>query len=263
MLAEQVLRKGLNTKTFGHRIFAFDSIDSTNNCAKAVAGCGAVEGTVIIAEHQTDGRGRQGRIWQSRANENLMFSVILRPVLSQEGMNLLPLYVAVAVADAIERNTGVKTECKWPNDLLADGKKVAGILIEGSFKQNSVEYVVVGIGVNVNQMKFSTELEQSATSLRLVGGREVDRVPLFKEILRSMERLYRPSVGTGFRSIIPAWLGRSSMVNTTISVDQQGTVISGVVKGLSPEGGLILQTNGVEKTIFAGDVHILRPTIQP
>lgn len=257
MLAEQVLRRGLKTTAFGSKIFAFESIDSTNSCAKAVAGCGAGEGTVVIAEHQTEGRGRHGRVWQSVPHENLMFSIVLRPRLSPEGLNLLPLYVAVAVSDAIERFTGLKPECKWPNDVLLEGKKVAGILIEGSYKQNAVDYVVVGVGINVNQTAFPPDLQNTATSLRLQAGKEFDRIPLFREILASMEGLYRNSTADGFQSIIPRWLSHSSMVNRPISVSQQGTIISGTVKGLSPEGGLILQTDGAERTVFAGDVTIV------
>jgi len=257
MLSEQTLQKGLGTRAFGSKIFAFETIDSTNNCAKAVAGCGADEGTVVIAEHQTNGRGRHGRVWQSIPNENLMFSVVLRPNLSPEALNLLPLYVAVAVSDAIQGLTGIRPECKWPNDLLINGKKVAGILIEGSFKQTSMEFVVVGVGINVNQLRFPAELESTATSLRLETGREIERIPLFREILRSMEKTYRRSSSTGFRSVIPQWLASCRMVNRTISISEQGAVFSGTVKGLSPEGGLVLQTDGTERTVFAGDVTIL------
>jgi len=257
MLEEQMLRKGLKTRAFGSKIFAFETIDSTNNCAKAVAGCGAGEGTVVIAEHQTNGKGRHGRVWQSTPNENLMFSIVLRPKLPPEDLNLLPLYVAVAVSDAIERLAGIKLECKWPNDLLINGKKVAGILIEGSYKQNSIDYVVIGVGINVNQLRFPGEIEATATSLRLEIGKEVDRIPLFREILVSMENIYRNSSSRGFQSIIPQWLAHTHMINRTISVSQQGTVFSGTVKGLSPEGGLVLQTDGAERTVFAGDVTIL------
>ncbi len=257
MLSEQMLRKGLGTRAFGNKIFAFETIDSTNNCAKAVAGCGALEGTVVIADHQTNGRGRHGRVWQSVPNENLMFSVVLRPNLTPEGLNLLPLYVAVAISDAIQKLSGIRPDCKWPNDLLFSGKKVAGILIEGSFKQNAVDHVVVGVGINVNQLHFPGELENTATSLRLETGRDIDRIQLFREILRSMEKTYRASSPTGFRSVIPQWLASCRMVNRTISVSQQGTVFSGTVKGLSPEGGLVLQTDGLERTVFAGDVTIL------
>jgi BirA family biotin operon repressor/biotin-[acetyl-CoA-carboxylase] ligase len=258
MLSEQFLRKGLKTRVFGNKIYSFDSIDSTNNCAKAVAGCGASEGTVVIAEQQTAGKGRLGRLWEANPNENLMFSVVLRPKTAADALNLLPLYVAVAVSRAIERVTGLKVECKWPNDILYNGKKLAGILIEGSVKQNMVDYVVIGVGINVNQEKFDGELSSKASSLRLESEKEVDRVSLFREILKGLEDDYKGFQNSGFQSVVPQWISRSTMINRPISVSQQGNIISGVVKGLSADGGLVLQTNGTEQTVFAGDVTVLQ-----
>ncbi len=257
MFTEQTLRKGLKTRIFGNKIYTFDNIDSTNNCAKAVAGCGAQEGTIVIAEQQTDGRGRLGRLWQANPNENLMFSIVLRPKVSPEGLNLLPLYAAVGVAEAVERTTNLKVECKWPNDLLLNKKKIAGILIEASIKQNIVEHVVIGVGINVNQQKFNGELERKATSLRLETGREMDRAMLFRETLISLEKSYNSLSSKGLQTIVPLWLNRSTMINKPISVSQNGNLMSGVVKGLSTDGGLILQADGMEKTLFAGDVTIV------
>jgi BirA family biotin operon repressor/biotin-[acetyl-CoA-carboxylase] ligase len=257
MYTERALQKGLRTRVFGNKIYTFNSIDSTNNCAKAVAGCGAQEGTVVIAEQQTAGKGRLGRLWQANANENITFSIVLRPKLTPEVINIIPLYVAVAVAQAVERTTQLKVDCKWPNDLLVRGKKFAGILIEGSVKQNSVEYVVVGIGINVNQQTFPTDLQQKATSLRLECDREIDREKLFKETLIALEGLYKTINSNEIQSIINLWLSRSTMINKPISVSQQGNVISGIVKGLSTEGALVLQSEGAERTLFAGDVTVV------
>lgn len=257
MYSEKDLRKGLKTRVFGNKIYTFETIDSTNKCAKAVAGVGAGEGTVVIAEHQTAGRGRLGRLWEANPNENLTFSIVLRPKVGPDSLNLLPLYVAVAIAQAIEKTTGLKVECKWPNDLLIARKKVAGILIEGSVKQNQVEFVVIGIGINVNQQNFGGELAPKATSLRLACGKEIDRVKLFRESLLALESTYPTVCLTGFQSVLPQWLSRSTMINKPISVSQQGNLISGVVKGLSRDGGLILQSEGAEKTLFAGDVTIV------
>jgi BirA family biotin operon repressor/biotin-[acetyl-CoA-carboxylase] ligase len=258
MFSEQFLRKGLKTRVFGSKIYAFDSVDSTNNCAKAVAGCGAAEGTVVITEHQTAGRGRLGRQWEAEPNQNLIFSLVLRPKVPPESFNLLPLYVAVAVSEAIEKVTGLNVECKWPNDILYRGKKLAGILIEGSVKQNVAEYVIIGIGINVNQLKFEGDLLAKASSLRIECQKEIDRAMLFREVLKSLEREYTTVSATGFQSVVPQWLSRSTMINRTISVSQHGNTISGVVKGLSLDGGLILQTNESEQTVIAGDVAVLQ-----
>lgn len=262
MLTERQLRKGLKTKSFGSKIFTFQTIDSTNNCARAVANVGAAEGVVVFAEEQTAGKGRLGRSWKANPGENLTFSLLLRPKVPADAINLLPLYVAVAVAQAIERATGLKVECKWPNDLLVNGKKVAGILIEASLQQNLVEYVVIGLGINVNQMQFPPDLLQRATSLKLESSKEIDRVHLFKEILGSLESNYRASLTNGLQSVIPSWLNRAPMINKPITVSQQGTIIAGVVKGLSNDGGIVVQANGTERTLYAGDVTIVGDTQQ-
>lgn len=257
MYTAEALRKGLRTSRFGSKIYTFDTIDSTNNCARALAGCWADEGTVIIAEQQTAGRGRLGRSWEANPNENLTFSIILRPRMPAEAINLLPLSVSVAVAQAVEQVTGVRLECKWPNDLLANKKKVAGILLEGSFSGSSVEWIVIGIGINVNQTIFPGDLAQKATSLKLATNSDIDRTVLFRSILESLERYYRTGTDSGFQSILPDWIARSTMIDKNISLMENGKVVTGVVKGLSRDGGLILRTEGTERTLFAGDVTVL------
>jgi len=251
------LRKKINGRKFGSKIFAFETIDSTNNCARALAGCWAEEGTLVFAERQTAGKGRLGRTWQANPYENLTFSLILRPTLPPEALNLLPLYAAVAVAEAIEHETGLSVECKWPNDLLIGGKKSAGILLEGSLKEDGLEFVVLGIGVNVNQTTFPEDISPRATSLKAQAGREIDRIRLLREILRTLEMHYSAIMKKGFHNVLPLWLARSTMINREISVTQDGTVITGIVKRLSPEGALVLEAGGAEKTLFAGDVSIL------
>ncbi len=257
LLDTAALKKKLNGRKFGSKVFAFDTIDSTNNCARALAGCWAEEGTLVFAEKQTEGRGRLGRSWLANPYENLTFSLVLRPTLPPEALNLLPLYAAVAVAEAIEHETGLSVECKWPNDLLIGGKKCAGILLEGSLKEEGLDYVVLGIGVNVNQISFPDDIGPRATSLKAQAGREIDRILLLREILRTLETRYTAIMKKGFHNLLPLWLSRTTMLNKEISVTQDGTVISGIVKGLSPEGALILDAGGTEKTLFAGDVTIL------
>lgn len=257
MYTAEALKKGLKTRHFGCKIYTFDTIDSTNNCARALAGCWADEGTVIIAEQQTAGRGRLGRPWLANPNENLTFSIILRPSISADAINLLPLSVSVAVAEAVERTTGLSVECKWPNDLLVRNKKVAGILLEGSFNKNKVDWIVIGIGLNVNQMQFPADLVQKATSLKLMTGHDVDRITLFHTILENLEQSYKTGSRSGFQSILPQWTARTRMIDKKISVMEHGTLLSGTVKGVSRDGGLVLQSNGNERTLFAGDVTIL------
>ena len=257
MLTEQVLRRGLKTRLLGGKVYSFESIDSTNTCAKALASCFSPEGTVVIAEKQTAGRGRLGRSWQANPGENLTFSIVLRPGPAKGTVNLLPLLVAVAVADAVQALTGVSAGCKWPNDLLLGGKKFAGILLEGALKEDALDFVVVGVGVNVHQTEFPEDLSGRATSLRLATGKTVDREELFKLILERVEDLYLGTRSAGFNGILPLWHARSAMTGTTVSVQAGDAVLTGVVTGLSPEGGLVLRTNGAEQTVYAGDVTVV------
>ncbi len=257
MYTAQTLRQGLKTRRFGAKIYTFDTIDSTNNCARALAACWAEEGTVIIAERQTAGRGRMGRTWTANALENLTFSVILRPTVPAEDLNLLPLYVGVAVVDAIRRVTGLDIQCKWPNDLLLNGKKVAGILLEGSLKESSVDFVVIGIGVNVNQHEFPPELAGKATSLVMETGKEFNREELFREIMRSLESHYRSLGKRGFSEVIPLWTERSNFIGQHVSLSQNGSVLTGVVAGLNDHGALVLDQDGTQRAFVAGDVSIL------
>jgi BirA family biotin operon repressor/biotin-[acetyl-CoA-carboxylase] ligase len=257
MISSVKLRKGLQTDRFGRKIYTFESIDSTNNCARALAECDAHEGTVVVAEHQSAGKGRLGRTWTSRPGENLMFSVVLRPDVEAGSVNLLSLVAAVAVAEAVEKVTGVKAECKWPNDLLSGGRKFAGILLESSLSGSELDYVVAGIGLNVNQMEFPPDIRDRATSLALLTGTTHDRTRLFHEILARLEGLYDTCHREGMSAVLPLWMQRATMFRRTITVAHNSRIVRGTMSGLSPEGGLILQTDGEEHVLFAGDVTIL------
>jgi BirA family transcriptional regulator, biotin operon repressor / biotin---[acetyl-CoA-carboxylase] ligase len=250
-------RRERSSPRFGRKVYTFQTIDSTNNCARALAGCWAEEGTVVIAEEQTAGKGRLGRSWLAAPGENLTFSIVLRPDLPSEEMNLLPLFVAVGVAAAVESVISMSIQCKWPNDLLLNGKKFAGVLMEGSVSNNAVEYVIVGIGINVNQTLFPPELTERATSLRLATGGPIDRDTLFRAILHSLETEYDSLLASGFHQVLPRWLSYAPIVGRKVTIGQDGSVLTGTVRGISKHGGLILETDGEERVVFAGDVTIL------
>lgn len=225
---------------------------------KAVAGCDADEGTVVVAEEQTAGRGRLGRTWFADPNKNLTFSVLLRPKVDPDQISLFSLYAAVAVAKAVEETTELTIECKWPNDLLISGRKFAGILLEGAIKQNAIDFVVIGIGINVNQETFPNEFASTATSLLLESKRPVDREHLFRRTMTQLETYYSDIGKRGPASVVPEWIGRSRMVNQPVSVLLHGETITGVMKGVSPDGGLVLTVGDSERTLHAGETTILR-----
>jgi BirA family transcriptional regulator, biotin operon repressor / biotin---[acetyl-CoA-carboxylase] ligase len=255
-LSKEELSDGLKTKVIGKRLFVFDSIDSTNACAKTLAEAGTEEGSVVISEFQTQGRGRQGHEWKAEPRTNLLFSTLLRPQLPKEKIGILTFFAAVSVARAIERLTGRPVECKWPNDLMLNGKKLCGILLENSVQKDSIAYSVIGVGLNVNQEQFDAELESVATSLSRETGKPLDRKKVFQYALREMDNLYGDIQCGKFETILSSWNERCSMFGRPVSVTQAGTTISGKAVGLSADGGLVVETQENTVTLYAGDVHL-------
>jgi BirA family transcriptional regulator, biotin operon repressor / biotin---[acetyl-CoA-carboxylase] ligase len=254
MYSKEELQSGLNTRIFGKKIFTYDSIDSTNACAKTLASTGAEEGTVVIAEYQTAGRGRLGRTWQAESGSNLLFSTIIRPTLEINKIGLLPFFAAAGVALALETVTGACCECKWPNDVLLNGKKCCGILMESSFQHNVLDYAIIGIGVNVNQKLFSEDLKDRATSLSQECGREFDRRKIFQQIMKSLELLYSEIKIGNFEITLNEWKTRTTMFGKQVTLTQAGEHLHGRAITLSADGGLVLATPDGQRVCYAGDV---------
>ena len=254
MYSKEELQSGLHTRIFGKKIFTYDSIDSTNACAKTLASTGAEEGTVVIAEYQTAGRGRLGRTWQAESGSNLLFSTIIRPKLKIDKVGLLPFFAAAGLALALETVTGARCECKWPNDMLLNGKKCCGILLESSFQHNVLDYAVMGIGVNVNQKVFGGDLKGRATSLGQECGREFDRRKIFQQIMKSLELLYTEAKIGNFEITLNEWKKRTTMFGKQVTLTQAGEHLHGRAIALSVDGGLVLATPDGQRVCYAGDV---------
>ena len=172
-------------------IYRFDKLDSTNSHLLKLGDEGFPEGTVVIADEQTMGRGRFGRRWETEPLSSLLFSLLLRPkFLQPDEIFILTFAASVAVAEAIEDSVDIKPELKWPNDVLVEGKKVCGILLESSFGSRGLSHVVLGIGLNVNQAKFSPEIACKATSLFLSTGKKHDREEVFLSILKKFSLIH-------------------------------------------------------------------------
>lgn len=255
-LTKESLSAGLTTSMFGRKLFVFETIDSTNACAKTLAEAGMTEGAVVLAEFQSSGRGRQDRTWESLPGANLLFSIILRPNIPGEQIRLLPFFAAVALAQAIEQACGIRVECKWPNDLLVNNKKCCGILLENSFAENGLSFAVLGVGINVNQPEFSGTLQQRATSLFREIGRPVDRIALFQHAMRSVESWYERTTEQRFDLILAEWNARCSMFGKSVDVQDASTTVRGTAVGLHADGGLIVQTETERKIFYAGDVTL-------
>ena len=246
---------GLNTKVFGSACIHFDSIASTMNEAFRLAMEGASEGTVIVAETQTKGRGRLGRTWSSPKSKGIYCSVILRPSGAPADVAPLTLLTAVALSEAVERMTSVRPLIKWPNDLLVHEKKLSGILTEMRAETDRIEFVVVGIGLNVNSA--SRQLVPEAVSLRQVLGHSVSRVALFQEILRSLEVRYRDMQKNGFRPALAAWKERSATLGRKVCFQEKGDMVEGLAVDLDADGGLLVKlASGKIIKKVSGDIVI-------
>ncbi len=258
-MTEVEIRENLRTDTFGKTLFAYDSIDSTTAQAKKLVADGAAEGTLVIAEEQTAGRGRLGRQWVSAKGMNLTYSLILRPALPPQSVPMVSLYAAVAVAQALTAYAPVKPACKWPNDIMLKGKKVCGILSETLLNGDRVDAVILGIGININQTDFPDELQSTATSLARETGKRFDRITILGSVLLQLEKQYRRLHTSSFDSIIEDWKELSPMLGKPVQVHQNEKIIKGTAIDIASDGALLIQTGGEVLKLYAGDVTLSHP----
>ena len=257
MIDENDIRKSLRTKFLGQRIYSFDSIDSTNTFARSLKENECPSGTLIIADEQTAGKGRQGRQWQSQKGKNLLFTVVTRPLFVLDKVRVLPFAAALAAADGIEQETKSAVECKWPNDLLIDGKKVAGMLIETTTQNDAIMNVILGIGINVNQTEFGHDIKEKATSLKLHSQQDVDRVRLLCAVLAELEYRFDQLRHFSPQMLLDEWKQRATMLGSEITLVEHRTSIKARAMDVAPNGALVIEEmNGTRREVFAGDVTI-------
>ena len=233
--------------------------DSTQRVARELARAGASEGTVVIAEAQTAGRGRLGRTWHSPRGVNLYCSIVLRPPLSPAAVPQVALVAGVAAAAALAETPGLAPRLKWPNDVLIDGRKVAGILTEMEAEVERVHHVILGIGVNLNAPRaaFPPELRERATSLFLATGRRVDRAAVTGRLLAALEARYGRFLEGGFEAVRAEWESYSCLTGTDVRVASAEGEMAGRVLGLDTDGALMLaRPDGTSTRIVAGEVTV-------
>jgi BirA family transcriptional regulator, biotin operon repressor / biotin---[acetyl-CoA-carboxylase] ligase len=247
----------LGTKTIGKRIHSYESTGSTNDIAQKLAESGSPEGTAVFSEGQSKGRGRLGREWSSPKGKGIYLSLILRPKISPTHASKITLMSAIAVAAAIRKITDLTALIKWPNDIMVNGHKVCGILTEMSAEVNTVKYVVIGIGINVNTDR--ERLPKGASSLKSELGETVSRVELTQELLREIEHQYRLFREEGFEQIITGWRNLSYMLGERVSVKCQDKKIEGYAVDLDLNGALVIRLDsGFTENVTAGDVIMVR-----
>ena len=255
-LAETV-RDQLETDRFGRSLRGVETVGSTNTAAAEWARDGAPDGSVLVTEYQSAGRGRHGRTWTAKKGQNLMFSVVLRPALEADRLGLVTVAASVAVAEAIDPFVAPhRAALKWPNDVLLEGRKTCGMLLESSISgRQEAEAVVLGVGLNVNQVTFPDALADTATSLRLVAGRAVPRAPLFARLLRRLEIRVDAVQSDGTDAVRTAFHDRlASLGERAIFrvADAEGPV-AGVVEGITDTGALRLDTPDGPRVLHSGE----------
>lgn len=258
VVTSEELDSRLHTCWLGRPCIFLERVGSTNNYAKKLAEEGAVSGTVIITEEQTEGRGRRGRSWSASSGSNIMMTLLLRPEIRPEHASRLTLLMALAVARAVRRQTGLETGIKWPNDVVVAGKKICGILTEMNTEVDYINYVVIGTGINVNQKSFPEELAHTAGSLFQELGETVSRPALLAAVLEELESIYEIFLKTedlsGFQKEY-----NDICVNCgcQIRVLEPGNEYTGIGEGINEKGELVVRRDdGTRVCVYAGEVSV-------
>jgi BirA family biotin operon repressor/biotin-[acetyl-CoA-carboxylase] ligase len=254
-LSAESIMDALGTRIIGQRVLYYPSVTSTNEIAKKEAGRGVEEGTVVIADEQTAGRGRLKRSWLTPAG-NIALSVVLYP--EKRILPLLIMMASLAVSHSIEAVTGLKTQIKWPNDVLINGRKVCGILIESDVRNEEVNYLIIGMGINVNAGKdVLSGVVTPATSLYMEAGHEVSRLQIILELITDMDNLYHTIVSGG--SVFNKWRDRLITLGKEVKVTSGKEELEGIAESVETDGSLLVRSpDGILDRVVAGDVTLRR-----
>lgn len=260
------ISEGLDTNFIGKDVYYFPEVDSTNNYAKKLAQEGCEDGTVVLADRQTRGRGRLGRDWDSMDKKGIWMSVVLRPAGGMEDIQIITLAASVAVVAAIEEVFGTKAGIKWPNDIILDGKKVCGILTEMSMEMERVNFLILGIGINFSQKKndFPEEIKDKATSLGVylkdMFGTDISKIrrsELVKIILFKFEEVY-DKVNKGHVSeVIEEWRKYSVTLGKEVCITFKEKQYVGIAQDIDENGRLIVKcSDGITREVLSGEVSV-------
>ncbi|MDO5379059.1 MAG: biotin--[acetyl-CoA-carboxylase] ligase [Clostridia bacterium] len=253
-LLAPVIEQGLRTKWAGRPIVSLRTVDSTNRRARELAAQGAPEGTLVIAEEQTAGRGRRGRGWISPPGESIYMTLILRPDVHPSQVAGLSLQTALAVARAIDRQTGLAAAIKWPNDIVCHGKKVCGMLLEMNADEQSVHDVVAGIGINVHQKRMPEEIEKTAASLDMLSGGVCSRAALVRAFLEEYEDVCALAARGG---LMAAYRERSATLGARVQVIAPAGSFVGTAREITESGSLLVEDEqGRLREVLAADVSV-------
>ncbi len=240
------------------KIRYYEQLDSTNTKVSELALEGAEHGTVVVAECQTDGKGRRGRLWESPAEDNIYMSILLRPELVTDKAPMVTLVMAYSVAKVLRENGFADVQIKWPNDLVLSGKKVCGILTEMYLQETAIDYIVVGVGVNVNTSAFSEELVDKATSLFLECGKLLNKEQLIVDIVETFMKMYDRFAEEGNLEFLQdAYNAILVNKNRDVCILEPENEYTAYAYGINQNGELVVRLeDGTEKNVYAGEVSV-------
>lgn len=256
-LSANTIQWGLKTEWLGKELLHYDCLDSTQTRANELAQRGARHGTVVIANKQSKGRGRLNRKWYSNTEAGIWLSLILKPELLPKEASQLTLLTATVLVDVIQELSGLKPSIKWPNDLLIEGKKVAGILTEMQAEHDRIHYIVIGIGFNLNQMENDVPIpiHQRATSLHIQSGVKFPRKEAIQLVLQTFEKQFEHYKETGFRFVKSCWESYGYKMNERIHYQTGNHQGSGIIRGLADDGALLIESQDHKLTpIYSAEI---------
>jgi BirA family biotin operon repressor/biotin-[acetyl-CoA-carboxylase] ligase len=257
VLTARQVKRGLHRGSFGCRIHHLYKTDSTMNEAARLAVAGSPHGTLVVAEEQTAGRGRLGHTWVSEPSVGLYFTLLARPPLAPNAAPILTLVTGIAVAESLADASGLAMDLRWPNDVLSNGKKCAGILVEMTAEPDRIEHVLIGVGINVNQERIPAGLEAEATSLRIERGQSFSRLEILVGVLKRLEHHYNRLLQEGPQVIVERFTEISSYARgKRVKVLDSKDGLTGVTAGLTPEGVLLVRRDdGRTERVLSGHVR--------
>ena len=258
LVTREAIESKLATKWAGRTLYCLEEVDSTNRAARELAEKGAPHGTLVVANRQNAGRGRRGRIWQMEPGTGIAMSLLLRPSLEPQKASMLTLVMGLAQAKALDRLFGLSAKIKWPNDLVIRGRKVSGTLTEMSAEMDYINYIVIGVGINVNQPAFPEDIADRATSLMLEAGRSFPRAPLIAAVVERFEEDYSRFLETNDLSgMREAYNELLVNVGRQVRVLEPGHEYTALSSGINDRGELLVQReDGSREAVFAGEVSV-------
>lgn len=259
VLNETEIRNHLSTKKIAQQLKYFDVIDSTNLECKRIADAGQFyDGTLIVADRQDAGRGRRGRTWECPAGINIAMSLLLKPDIAPDTASMLTIVMAMAVANAVKKVSALDVKIKWPNDIIINGRKFCGILTEMSLEMDYIHYVIIGVGINVNQLEFPEEIKDIATSVKLQKGESVSRAKIVANVMAEFERLYEQFLADGDLSALMEEYNQYlvSFGKEVRVLDPKGE-FCGISEGINSVGELLVRKeDGNLANVYAGEVSV-------